>query len=168
MLLFALFGLLILVLIYLLVRNQATQKELNQYKHWQKTGEIQRRFLLENMGYLSHELQSNLIARLNKAHQHQLIRQEDFEVASLILNNLGNVVLMCCEKRQTVQESVKKLVNASALSETRLTQFISSQPSAVRVAWSKNQVGGFITACSHMSRINQLENAKSVKQEAVA
>ena len=168
MLLFGFFGLLILVIIYLVVRSQALQKELDQHKHWQKAGEVQRRYLLENMGYLSHELQNNLVARLNKAQQHKLIGQEDYEVALLLLNNVGNVVLMCCEKRLTVQEAVKKLSGSSPVSQERLAQFIASQANPVRLAWSKNQLGGFLTACNQISLIGQLENKKAPKQESAA
>lgn len=168
MALFALFGLLILVVIYLVVRSQTLEKELNQHKHWQKSSEAQRRYLLENIGHLSHELQNSLIIRLNKAHQHRLITQEDFEVASLILNNVGNVVLMCCEKRSTVQEAVKKLVSSSAISQEQLSRFIASQPNSVRLAWSKNQPGGFIRACSQISMTGQLENQKSDNQDSAA
>ncbi|WP_088331072.1 hypothetical protein [Lacimicrobium sp. SS2-24] len=165
MLLFGLCGLLVVIVIYLVIRTQMLQQELNQQKLWQKSADKQRRYLLQNMGYLSAELQNNLIKGLNKTHQHRLISQRDYELALFILNNTSNIVLMCFEKGLTVQEAMKKLTNSSGIDMEELRKFIAEQPNPVRMAWSKNQPSGFIRACSLISMTGQLDVPQTISHK---
>lgn len=165
MVLVSLLGLAMLSLIYFVLRSQNLQRQLQQHKAVQKTSEAQTRFILGNTNYLAHELQRTFVSRLNHAHKHGLIKQEDYDIALFILSNFAKVVMLCCEKHATVQEAVAKTLSKSSVQQETLNHFISQQPNQIKMVWIKNQLNGYISACSQISQMGQLQESTATEDD---
>ena len=148
---FGVIGFLTLFLIYLVVRNQSLQRELNQYKHSLKTSDSQAKYTLNTLVSVSSELQKTFVSRIESAQKRGLLSGEDYTSSSFILNHVDYVIMQCCEYKSTVEEAINKALEPSDLSITEINQFIAKQPSEIRVPWCKNTVNGFVTACNNIS-----------------
>ena len=162
---FGVIGFLVLILIYFVVRNQSLQTELNQIKHALRSMDAQSKFSLNALVMLSGQMQRNYLARLNNLQKHALINNDDFEIASFILNQVEMVIMQCCEHKSTVEEAINKAVDNSTYNIEQINQFIAKQPSEIRVSWCKNTVGGFISACHNLTSDKIAAKPKNVGEE---
>ena len=152
---FSVIGFLVLGLIYFVVRNQALQRELNQIKYALKALDSQSKFSLNALVMLSGHMQRSYLSKLEGLQKSALISNEDYELANFIMQQVEMVIMQCCEHNATVEEAINKAVSASPYNIEQINQFISKQPSEVRIAWCKNTVGGFIAACHQMTTIKK-------------
>ena len=145
-------GFTVLILIYFVLKTQSLQKEMNQYKHSLKTSDGQTRNTLNNLNFLSKELQRVYAGRLNSAKKHGLINDENFAMSSNIIENFSYVIMRCSEHNETVEEAVKKSLERSTIDIQEINHFIAAQPQEIKLPWCKNQLGGYVLACQHISR----------------
>ena len=77
------------------------------------------------------------------------------------------VVLQCCEHKSTVEEAVKKSLQASHFEFENIREFIAKQPAEIRLPWCKNKLGGYIVACQNISqgKIQAKISNKDVSEE---
>jgi hypothetical protein len=145
-------GFTVLILIYFVLKTQALNKELNQYKHTLKSSDKQARNTLTSLTFLSKEMQKICAGRLNSAKKHGLINDEDFALASSIIENFSYVVTRCCEHGDTVEEAVNKSLERGTIEIQEINHYIARQPQEIKIPWCKNQLAGYIVACQNISR----------------
>lgn len=162
MIVFLVIGLMLLVLIYFVMRAQMLQKQLAQNKLTLKMSDNQTKFVLRTLVVVGGELQKTYVSRLNAANSHGLLSSADFEIANFILHNVENVIMQCCEHKTTVEEAITKALRISTYSMDDINQYIAKQPTEIKVSWSRNKIGGFITACHNIS----MGNMNSTSAEA--
>ena len=167
---FGIIGFLILLLIYLTVRNQSIQRELIQYKRTLKATDSQARYAMKTLIAVSAELQKAFVARLEANQKRGIISGQDYEIAGFILNHVDFVISQCVEHQRSVEEAVNKALERSELSMKDINQYIANQASEIRVPWCKNAVNAFVVACNNISvgTIKTKSGADSKTPEAQA
>jgi hypothetical protein len=140
-------GFLILVLVFVVTRNQNAQSELKKSQHAHKLLLTQNKYSLGIVMTLSSVLQNTFQVKLAALKNHGLINQQDYDMANFILDNFQFVLVQCCQHNETVEVAVRKALKGQDFSIEEVGQFIARQPSEVRVPWCKNTVEGFVAAC---------------------
>ncbi|MCV2886144.1 hypothetical protein OE749_15735 [Aestuariibacter sp. AA17] len=165
---FSIIGFLVLALIYFVLRSQTYQRELNQLKHALRTVDSQSKYSLNALAMLSGQLQNNYLAKLEAKRKHALINQEEYDLLYVLLSRVEQIVLRCIENQDTVEEAVKRAISDSQYDMDAFKTFISKQPSDVRMGWTKNTVGGFISACHLLcsQRVSHPNDANTSTSEA--
>lgn len=148
---FGVIGFLVLGLIYFVVRQQAMQTELNNLWHSLKSLDKQSRFSLSALVMLSGQLQKMYQGRLDSLQKHALISADDYKYASFIISQVETVIMQCCEKSATVEETITRQLASTEMEIEQINQYIAKQPSDIRVPWCKNTIGGFIAACHNIT-----------------
>jgi hypothetical protein len=145
-------GFVVLILIYFVLKTQALNKELRQFKHSLKASDKQARNTLNSLNFLSKEMQKVCAGRLNSAKKHGLINDEDFAISSNIIDNFTYVITRCCEHGDTIEEAVNKSLERATIEIQEINHFIARQPQEIKIPWCKNQLGGYIIACQNISK----------------
>ena len=161
-------GFTVLILIYFVLKTQSLQKEMNQYKHSLKTSDSQARNTLNNLNFLSKELQKVYMGRLNSAKKHGMINEEDFTMSATIIENFAYVVMRCSEHNETVEEAVIKSLDRSTIEIQEINHFIAAQPQEIKLPWCKNQLGGYVVACQNISRGQMPKKAPAGAESAAS
>lgn len=144
---FSVIGFLILVLGYMALRLQNTQKELTLTRSSAKQHSSKATHAHRTLVMVTDALQKNLATRTDNAFKRRLINQQQHLVFMLLMNNFSNIVMICCEKNASVEEALGQVLKTEALSFEDIQLVLKAMPSNVRMAWSKNTVDGFIAAC---------------------
>jgi len=147
---FGVIALLILALIFVVMNNQSTQRELKQIKRAHKLLQSQNKYSLGIVMTMSTQLQYIFQTKLTALKNHGLIKHQDHDIANVILDNFQFIIVQCCQHNETVEVAVRKALKGQALTIELVSQFIARQPSEVRVPWCKNTVDGFIAACRNL------------------
>tara|TARA_R110000868_G_scaffold57472_14_gene177409 strand:+ start:1389 stop:1907 length:519 start_codon:yes stop_codon:yes gene_type:complete len=147
---FGVIGFLILVIIFVVMRNQSTQRELKQIRRAHKLLQSQNKYSLGIVMAMSTHLQYVFQTKLASLNNHGLIKRQDYDIAHFILENFQFIIVQCCQHNETVEVAVRKALKGQALTIEFVSQFIARQPSEVRVPWCKNTVDGFIAACRNL------------------
>jgi hypothetical protein len=147
---FGIIGFLILALIFVVLSNKGTQRELKQIKRAHKLLQTQNKYSLGIVMAMSTQLQHVFQTKLTALNNHGLIKRQDYDIAHFILENFQYIIVQCCQHNETVEVAVRKALKGQTLTIDFVSQFIARQPSEVRVPWCKNTVDGFIAACRNM------------------
>jgi hypothetical protein len=147
---FGVIGFLILVVTFVVIRNQSTERELKQIRREHKLLQSQNKYSLGIVMAMSTQLQYIFQTKLAALHSHGLIKRKDYDIAHFILENFQFIVVQCCQHNETVEVAVRKALKGQTLTIEFVSQFIARQPSEVRVPWCKNTVDGFIAACRNL------------------
>jgi len=147
---FGTIGFLILVIFFVVMRNQSTQRELKQIRRDHKLLQSQNKYSLGIVMAMSTQLQYIFQTKLASLNNHGLIKRQDYDIAHFILENFQFIIVQCCQHNETVEASVRKALKGQTLTIEFVSQFIARQPSEVRVPWCKNTVDGFIAACRNL------------------
>lgn len=162
---FGVIGFLVLVLAYFVVKNQSLQKELNQIKYALKAVDAQSKYSLGALVMMSGQMQRNYLSRLADLQKHALISQDDYAVASFILNQVEFVVMQCCEHKSTIEEAIHKALETSEFGIEQINQYIAKQPSDIRVPWCKNTIGGFLSACHNLTANKKRSKSPDLEEQ---
>ncbi len=144
-------GFLILLLVFIVTRNQNIQQEVKQAQHAHKTLQLQNKHSLSIVNTMSSHLQQSLQTKLNSLQSHGLIKQADFEIVHFILENFKYVILQCSQDGETVEIAIAKALKGNDLTIEDIRQFIAKQQSETRIPWCQNTVEGFVTACQNLT-----------------
>lgn len=147
---FLVIGFLVLLLAYFVMRSQNLQKKLNLQNNSLKSTENHNKYVSGGVKIVAGELQRHYVNQLEMARKSALINQQDGEILAFILGHFEFVVMHCCEQQATVEEAILKALEPSSYSMEQIRQFISDQPSEVRMPWCKNTIGGFVGACARL------------------
>lgn len=147
---FGVIGFLILVLIFVVTRNQGTQRELKQLQHAHKVLQSQNKYSLGIVMTMSTQLQYAFQTKLAALKNHGLINTQDYDIANFIMENFQFIIVQCCQHNETVEVAVRKALKGQELTIENISQFIARQPSEIRVPWCKNTVDGFVAACRNL------------------
>ncbi|NCP63482.1 MAG: hypothetical protein GW763_01650 [Paraglaciecola sp.] len=150
MLVFGIIGILVLVLIFLVLRLQNANREVQKLKFSLRSLQNQTRYTLGALLTMSKQLQYNYKLKLDGLRHHGLLHGDDLLAAQFLIDNFVVVVTQCCERNASVEEALKKALEGSPFSMARIQQFVASQAVEVRVPWSKNNLEGFMSACNNM------------------
>ncbi|WP_394224262.1 hypothetical protein [Alteromonas gracilis] len=144
---FGVIGLLILFLIYFVLRAQNLQKELTLSRHSNKQSTNKVNFAYRNLVLVTDALEKNLTARIESAYKSRLIDQEQYNALHALMRNFSNIVMTCCEKGMSFEESLKKALLNEEVTLEEIREVVKALPSNVRMVWSKNTADGFIAFC---------------------
>ena len=147
---FGIIGLLVLMLVFVITRNQSTQREFKQLRHAHEVLQSQNKYSLGIVIAMSTQLQHAFQTKLATLKQHGLISNKDHDVANFILVNFQFIIVQCCQHNETFEVSVGKALKGQELKIEDISQFIARQPSEVRVPWCTNTVDGFVSACRNL------------------
>jgi hypothetical protein len=162
---FGVIGFLILVLAFVITRNQGIQLEFKQVQHTHKVLQSQNKYSLGIVMTMSTQLQHAFQTRLANLASHGLINTQDYIIIDFILDNFQFVIVQCTQHNETVEVAVHKALKGQEMTIESITQFIARQPTEIKIPWCKNTVEGFISACRNLVS----EKIKTEKtQEAVA
>lgn len=153
----------VMLLVYFVVKNQALQKDLREFRYLARTAEKKSKFTLSTLDSLSGQIEKILLSQLESAYKRGLAKGDDYDKAKTIFSSFEAVVMQCCEHGLTVEEALRKTLAAQEVSLEDVNQFISKQPSEVRMAWAKNSVGSFVMACANLN--NHLMNPTAKKPQ---
>jgi hypothetical protein len=144
---FSVIGLLILLLIYFVLRAQNQQKELALLRHSNKQSNNKVNYAYRNLVLVNELLEKNLVLRIESAFKSRLIDQTQYNVLHMLMRNFSNIVMGCCEKGLSFEESLNKALSYEELTLEDVKEVVKDLPSNVRMAWSKNTSDGFIAFC---------------------
>lgn len=144
-------AIMLMVLIYSFVRKQALHREIKIAQNTSKSINRKLKLTQKQLVSISHELQSIFLARLESVNKRGLLKQEQYQVASFILNRFEFVVMNCVEHDSTVKEAVNRSVLGQAVKIDQINQFIKEQPNDIKVAWCQNKLDGYLAACRGIS-----------------
>jgi hypothetical protein len=147
---FGVIGCLILVLVFVVTRNQGMQREFKQVQRAHKVLQSQNKYSLAIVMTMSTQLQYAFQTKLAALKSHGLINHQDYDTANFILENFQFIIAQCCQHSETVEVAVSKALKGQALTSENISQFVTRQPSEIRVPWCKNTVDGFVAACSNL------------------
>jgi hypothetical protein len=147
---FAAIGCLILALIFFAMRVQSTKSELRKVKLEIKALRGHAKYSLGSVILMSRQLQNSYRQKLGALQRHGLIHGNDLAVVQFIVENIEYVATHCCEKQATVEESIGNALKNFNMDLATVQQFIAHQPIEIRMPWSKNTFGGFLTACDNL------------------
>ncbi|XOV80082.1 MAG: hypothetical protein ACFHVJ_03790 [Aestuariibacter sp.] len=143
----------VLLLVYFVVKNQAMQRELREFKYQARSAQKTARFTLTTIDSLAQQVQKILLAQLDSAHKRGLVKGDDHAKIKAIFNGFESVIMSCCEHGSTVDEAINRALKSSEFDADAIKQFISGMPSEVRLAWVKNQVGSYVVACTNINNV---------------
>lgn len=141
---------LVLLLIFVAMRSQNSQRDLKQIKHAHKILQSQNKYSLGIVMAMSTQLQYAFETKLAAMKSHGLINQQDHDISNFILENLQFIIVQCSQHNETVEVAIRKALKGQELKIEDISQFIARQPSEVKVPWCKNSVDGFIAACRNL------------------
>lgn len=144
---FGVIGFLILVLVFVVTRNQGIQRDFKQLQYAHKALQSQNKYSLAITTSISTQLQHAFQSKLTSLHKSALINNQDHQLASFIIENFKYVIMQCCQHNETIEVAVNKALKGQELTIEQVSQFIASQPSEVRMAWSRNNIEGYMAAC---------------------
>lgn len=147
---FGVIGFLILTLVFVVTRNQSTQRELKQIQSAHKTLQAQNKYSLGIVMTMSSALQNIFQIKLSSLKGHGLINQQDYDIANFLLENFQFVTVQCCQHNETIEVAIRKALKGQDFTIEEVSQFIARQPSEIRVPWCKNTVEGFVAACRNL------------------
>jgi hypothetical protein len=147
---FGVISFLILVLVFVVTRNQGMQREFKQVQHAHKVLQSQNKYSLGIVMTMSTQLQYAFQKKLAALKSHGLINTQDFDIANFILENFQFIIVQCTQHNETVEVAVGKSLKSHDLTIEDIGQFVARQPKEVRVPWCKNTVDGFVSACRNL------------------
>lgn len=147
---FGVIGFLILVIVFIVTRNQGIQRELKQLQYAHKTLQSQNKYSLGVLMATSTQLQHFFQTKLAALKSHGLINHQDYDMAHFVLENFQFIILQCSQYNETVEVAVRKALKGQNFTIEDVSKFIARQPSDVRVPWCKNTVEGFVAACRNL------------------
>ena len=147
---FGVIGFLILVLVFVVTRNQSMQREFKQVQHAHKVLQSQNKYSLGIVMTMSTQLQYAFQTKLVALKSHGLVSSQDYDIANFILENFQFIIVQCCQHNETVEVAVRKALKGQDLTIENISQFIARQPAEIRVPWCKNSVDGFVAACRNL------------------
>ena len=165
---FGVIGFLILVLAFVITRNQGMQIEFKQIKHAHKLLQSQNKYSLGIVMIISTQLQYAFQTKLAALNSHGLIHSQDYDIANFILENFQFIIVECCQHNETVEVAVNKALKGQELTIENISQFIARQPTEIRVPWCKNSVDGFVAACRSLVADNVKTQATSETSDSTA
>jgi ABC-type anion transport system duplicated permease subunit len=140
-----------MVLIYSFVRKQALHREIKIAQNTSKSINRKLKLTQKQLVSISHELQAIFLARLESVNKRGLLKQEQYQIASFILNRFEFVVMNCVEHDSTLEEAVNRSLLGQAVKIEQINQFIKDQPNDIKVAWCQNKIDGYLAACRGIS-----------------
>lgn len=150
MIIFGLMGCLVLALVFLIIRGQSAQADLNKSKFELKTLQKHTQFSLNSIVLLAKQLSHSYREKLEDMRRHGTLHGDDYAVVQFIVENLEFVMSQCCEKQATVEEALKLALEGANVDIIVVQQYIARQPVSVRVPWSKNTLSGYLAACHNL------------------
>ncbi|MFT2089354.1 hypothetical protein [Paraglaciecola sp. 2405UD69-4] len=142
---------LVLVLAYVVNRNQGIQRAVKQAQSAHKSLTSQNKHTTNIMLIVTTQLQHSLQTQLHSLKKHALINQADFNVVSGLIENFRTIIMSCSQGSETIETALQKALQESDLSMDSIREFIVRQPSEVRLPWSQNSIEGFVAACQNMT-----------------
>ena len=145
-------GFLVLALVYFVIRAQSVEKELKRTKQQAKSLNTQAKQASTCANMLAIEMQRSLLEKLDAAHKRMLISGSDYTRARALFCRLDKVVQLYSEQSIPVSQALKTAFKGSDPSFNDVCQYITTMPTEVKLAWSRNDMHSFITACNHIIR----------------
>jgi hypothetical protein len=147
---FGVISFLILVLVFVITRNQGIQREFKKVQHTHKVLQSQNKYSLGIVMTMSTQLQHAFQTKLAALKSHGLINTQDFDIANFILENFQFIIVQCTQHNETVEVAVREALKGQEITIENISQFIARQPTEIRVPWCKNSVEGFVSACRNL------------------
>lgn len=144
---FGVIGLLLLTLIYFVLHAQNLQKELALSRHSTKQSNNKVTHAYRNLVLVTDALEKNLTFRIESAFKSRLINQAQYDVLHTLMRNFSTIVMTCCEKGFSFEESLNKVLAYEEITMEDIKEVVKELPSNVRMVWSKNTSDGFIAFC---------------------
>jgi hypothetical protein len=150
MVVFGVIGFLVLMLVFVITRNQGIQLDFKKLVHAHKVLQSQNKYSLGIVMTMSCKLQHAFQIKLTALKTGGLINQHDYDIVNFILENFQYIIVQCCQHNETVEVAVRKAIKGQEITIDDIKQFISRQSSEVRVLWCKNSIDGFVAACHNL------------------
>lgn len=150
---FGIIGLLLLLLIFFVLRTQNLQKELTLSRHSNKQSNSKANYAYRNLVLVTEALEKNLTQRLQSLYKSRLITQEQHNSLLPLMTCFASIVMNCCEKGDTLEESLKKVLTDEDPSLEGIQLVVKELPSNLRMLWSKNTADSFIAFCQAVTTI---------------
>lgn len=167
MIIFGVIAVLVLALIFLVLRAQNAQAELNKAKFELKTLQKNTKFSLGSIMLMSKQLTNSYRLKLDALRRHGVLHGNDLDVAQFIVENVEFVVMQCCEKHATVEEAIKGALEGASIDMAAVQEYIARQSVDVRVPWSKNTLDGYLAACNNLLTTKTKAPEAAIEEAAI-
>lgn len=148
---FGVIGLLVLFLIYFVLRAQNLQKELALLRNTNKQTNSKVTYAYRNLVLVTDALEKNFSARMESAFKSKLISQAQYDTLFPLMQNFSGIVMHCCEKGYSLEESLNKVLSNEDISLEEIKEVVKDLPSSIRMVWAKNTADGFIAFCQQLT-----------------
>lgn len=163
---FTIVAALTMLLIFLVIRLQNSQKVINNLKFQTKKTQRQVSHLNTGKSVLALTWQATLLNRLQASRKRALVSEQDGSVLELLFAGFSELLESCLNEGDTLEESITKyLSDKPDVDLQAVKDVIKKFPQDIRLAWSKNNAEGLILSFTKISeRIDPL-NVKQNKDK---
>jgi hypothetical protein len=161
---FGVIGVLILLLIYFVLRAQNLQKELILSRSSNKQSNSRVNYVQRNLVLVTDALEQNLLQRLQSLYKSRLINQDQYNALLPLMTHFSTIVMNCCEKGDSLEESLTKALSNEEMSIEGLQLVVKELPSNLRMLWSKNTADGFIAFCQAVTSVKNSSDSQDNTQ----
>lgn len=165
---FTIIAILLLIVIYYVINNQALSNELIKQKNARKQLGKNAKSALSGLSITCIELQKLYLARIEDTKRHGLLTEDNHNYAFFVISKLGFVIMRAIEMDISIEQALQQACSASPYKPSEIKKFISQQPNEVRMAWSQNTVVGYMSAIARLSYIGQYSNATLTEDNLVS
>lgn len=144
---FSIFGLVVLTLTYFVLHAQNLQKELTLLRHSNKQTSNKVNYAYRNLVLVTDVLEKIFTSRVDTAFKSRLIDQQQYNALHALMRNFSSIVMNCCEKGFSFEESLKKVLTYEEVTLREVKEVVKDLPSNARIMWAKNTSDGFIAFC---------------------
>lgn len=161
---FGVIAALTLLLIFLFIKLQSSQKEANILRLEIRKTSRHVSQVTASKDALALTWQNTLINRLDAAHKRGLVNEQDANVLRTLFEGFSDLLHGCLNQGNTVEEGLIKYLADTELSVQDVKDVIKKYPKEVRLAWTKNNAEGLIVALTKLSEM-LAPTKKTVKTE---
>jgi hypothetical protein len=170
---FGVIAALTLLLIFLFIKLQSSQKEVAQLR-------IEARKTLRHVGHvtaskdmLALTWQNTLVNRVIAAQKRALLSEQDAKVLGVVSEGFSDLLYGCLNEGRTLEEGLLRHIEDKDITLQDVKDVIKKYPKEVRLAWTKNNAEGLIVSFTKLSEMlvpsmkkNQQEPSADDKSEA--
>lgn len=166
---FSIVAALTMLLIFLVIRLQNSQKLVNDLKFQTKKNQRQVSQLNTGKSILALTWQATLLSRLQASRKRASVSEQDGMVLELLFAGFSELLENCLNEGDTLEESMNKyLVDKPDVNLQAVKDVVKKFPQDIRLAWSKNNAEGLILSFTKISeRIDPL-SMKQAKDQSVS
>ena len=154
---FFLAGFAVLLIIFLIFRGENLRKQAQTLKLRLSSTENSNKNLASELLLVAEELQYSHAVQLDSAERSGLIAGNEAKYYKALINCINGVVEGSA-RQMTVQQSLTQCLPAQDVTLDEVKTMIVDQDSQVRMAWSKNNLSGYLRLCREIVARAQKKN----------